>query len=131
MCVGKCFAIISSHVSFPISVYFTDGSFNVVALGWMLLVRFFIFLAIASSSATVSLFMFSYFFLAFLFCFLYSAVFYRVFQLFHFSCHFCICHRFWLPCVSCPLVDGHQGLLGAILLALAAGQDLSSALVSM
>ena len=58
MCVGKCFGIISSHVSFPISVYCPDESFSVVTLGWMLVVRFFIFLAIASSSATVSFWIF-------------------------------------------------------------------------
>ena len=54
VCVGKCFAIISSHVSFPISAYSPDCSFSVVTLGWMLVVRFFIFLAIASLSSTVS-----------------------------------------------------------------------------
>ena len=39
VCVGKCLVIISSHVSFPISVYFPDESFSVVTFGWMLVVR--------------------------------------------------------------------------------------------
>ena len=43
VCVGKCFVIISSHVSFPISEYFPDESFSVVTLGWMLVVKFFLF----------------------------------------------------------------------------------------
>ena len=41
VCVGKCFVIISSHVSLPISVYCPDESFSVVTFGWMLVVRFF------------------------------------------------------------------------------------------
>ena len=123
VCVGKCFDIISSHVSFPISVFFPDSSFSVVTLGWMVVVRFFIFLAMASSSATVSFCKYSWFCFAFLFSFLYSLCYF----LYSFSIDSFFLSFLYLSCVLVTLClmslswGVHHGLLGSTLLALATG----------
>ena len=97
VCVGKCFAIISSHVSFPISVYFPDASFSVVTFGWMLVVKFFYFLGhglLISHSFILYVFIDLLSF-SFLFFYILSVVFCIVSLGLHFSYHFYTCHKFW------------------------------------